>query len=165
MKLRKLELKDASQMLEWMHDEDVIKNLQADFLSKTLKDCQEFIVSSWSSSDSCLHYAIADEEDVYQGTVSLKHINYNLNSAEFAIVIRKSAMGTGISKSAMESILHIGEAKGLKTIVWCVNNDNKRAIKFYDKNSYQRIVQVPDWLSSFYPENNNLIWYCWRSKT
>ena len=49
MKLRKLELKDASQMLEWMHDEDVIKNLQADFLSKTLKDCQEFIVSSWAN--------------------------------------------------------------------------------------------------------------------
>ena len=36
MKLRKLDVKDAPFMLEWMHSADVVKNLQADFASKTI---------------------------------------------------------------------------------------------------------------------------------
>ena len=46
MRLRKLELKDASLMLGWMHDETVVKDMQADFSSKTLEDCNHFILSS-----------------------------------------------------------------------------------------------------------------------
>ena len=46
MRLRKLELKDAPLMLEWMHDETVVKDMQADFSSKTLEDCNHFILSS-----------------------------------------------------------------------------------------------------------------------
>ena len=36
MKLRKLELKDAPLMLEWMHDETVVEDLHTDFASKTI---------------------------------------------------------------------------------------------------------------------------------
>ena len=43
MKIRKLELKDAPFMLEWMHDESVVVNLRSDFLKKTLSDCINFI--------------------------------------------------------------------------------------------------------------------------
>ena len=43
MNLRKLELKDAPLMLEWMHDPDVVQNMQADFAHKTLSDCENFI--------------------------------------------------------------------------------------------------------------------------
>ena len=43
MKLRKLKLKDADLMLEWMHDPFVVKDLQADFATKTITDCEAFI--------------------------------------------------------------------------------------------------------------------------
>ena len=36
MRLRNLELKDATLMLEWMHDENVVGKLKGDFLEKTL---------------------------------------------------------------------------------------------------------------------------------
>lgn len=36
MKLRKLDVKDAPFMLEWMHSADVVKNLQADLHQKLL---------------------------------------------------------------------------------------------------------------------------------
>ena len=36
MKLRKLEAKDAPFMLEWMHDEDVVRYMRRDFMSMTL---------------------------------------------------------------------------------------------------------------------------------
>ncbi len=136
MRLRKLELKDAPLMLEWMHDSDVVKNLQADFAHKTLSDCKNFIRVSQMDSKN-LHRAVVDDGDMYMGTVSLKNVGNG--TAEFAITIRKVAMGKGFSKYAMSEILQIGfEELNLKSVYWCVSPENKRAVKFYDKNGYAR---------------------------
>lgn len=137
MRLRKLELKDAPLMLEWMHDETVIKDMQADFSSKTLEDCNLFILSSKDTRKN-LHLAIVDENDEYMGTVSLKNIEEG--KAEFAITVRKCAMGKGYSRFGMREIIRIGlEEMNLSRIYWYVDKNNQRAIKFYDKNGYQRI--------------------------
>lgn len=48
MKLRKLKIKDALLMLEWMHDESVTMHLKTDFRNKTEDDCVSFISSSLS---------------------------------------------------------------------------------------------------------------------
>lgn len=137
MRLRKLELKDAPLMLEWMHDETVVKDMQADFSSKTLEDCNLFILSSKDTRKN-LHLAIVDENDEYMGTVSLKNIEEG--KAEFAITVRKCAMGKGYSRFGMNEIIRIGlEEMNLSRIYWYVDKNNQRAIKFYDKNGYQRI--------------------------
>lgn len=47
-------------MLEWMHDETVVKDMQADFLSKTIEDCKQFIRSSKDRRQN-FHLAIVDE--------------------------------------------------------------------------------------------------------
>lgn len=137
MRLRKLELKDAPLMLEWMHDETVVKDMQADFSSKTLEDCNHFILSSKDTHKN-LHLAIVDENDEYMGTVSLKNIEED--KAEFAIAVRKYAMRKGYSRFGMREIIRIGlEDMSLSSIYWYVDKNNQRAIKFYDKNGYQRI--------------------------
>ena len=87
MKLRRLELKDAPLMLEWMHDQDVVEKMQADFASKTIEDCKKFIQDSQNNKMD-LNLAIVDEQDIYMGTVSLKNITEK--DAEFAITIRKA---------------------------------------------------------------------------
>ena len=43
MNLRKLEIKDAPLMLEWMHDKSVVEDLRTNFLTKTIEDCENFI--------------------------------------------------------------------------------------------------------------------------
>lgn len=137
MRLRKLEKRDAALMLEWMHDPSVVENLQADFASKTIGDCERFIEEAVDER-SYLHLAIADETDTYMGTVSLKHITDDC--AEFAITIRREAMGKGVSKYGMAEIIRIGlEEKKLRRIYWCVDPVNHRAVRFYDKNGYERI--------------------------
>lgn len=137
MYLRELKQKDAPLMLEWMHDPSVVENLQTDFGSKTIEDCERFIENSQVDNHN-VHFAIADEADEYQGTVSLKHIDNG--SAEFAITIRASAMGRGISSVAMSQIIQYGfKEKGLNSIYWCVSPENKRAVRFYDKNGYHRV--------------------------
>ena len=137
MYLRKLELKDAPFMLEWMHDGNVIGNLRTDFASKTIQDAEGFI--EWSSNDKKnLNLAIASDEDEYMGTVSLKHIDNE--SAEFAITVRQKAMGKGYAKYGMEEIMKIAaDDYGIKYVYWCVNPDNRRAIRFYEKNNFKRI--------------------------
>lgn len=141
MKLRKLKQKDAPFMLEWMHDSSVVGDLQANFAAKTIEDCNEFIESAQDTSKN-MHLAIVDDNDTYMGTVSLKHITKQ--SAEFAITIRESAMGKGFSKYGMSEIIRIGiEELGLRSIYWCVAPENKRAVRFYEKNNFQRINHIP----------------------
>ena len=43
MKLRALKEKDASMMLEWMHDPKVNEKFRADFASMTIEDVHLFI--------------------------------------------------------------------------------------------------------------------------
>ena len=138
VKLRCLKECDAPLMLEWMHDKTVVEDLDTDFMSKTIKDCNDFIQLSLRD-DNNLHLAIVFSDDTYQGTVSLKNIRDNI--AEFAITIRSSAMGKGIASSAMEQILSIGFLeKKLDFIYWYVSPQNKRALRFYKKNRYKQIV-------------------------
>lgn len=137
MKIRKLKPKDAIYMLEWMHDDSVVHYMGTDFASKTIDDCLEFIsVSRMDFPD--VHRAIVDDEDTYMGTVSLKNINLEKKDAEFAITIRKSAMGEGYSSFAMKEIIQIGFKEfDLESIYWYVSKKNYRAIRFYEKNGYQ----------------------------
>lgn len=132
MRLRKLEARDAEYMLEWMHDASVVCDMQTDFQSKTLEDCKKFINQSYT--DDNIHMAVVDKNDEYMGTVSLKNIDRELLCAEFAITIRKCAMGKGYSRFAVQEIFKIGfdEIK-LQYIYLYVNNHNLRAKKFYEK--------------------------------
>ena len=142
MKLRRLDRNDVPSMLEWMHDPSVVENLQTDFASMQAEDCVRFIESAQDAAHD-LHLAIADDEDEYQGTVSLKHISGG--NAEFAIAIRKSAMGKGFSEYGMREVLRIAfERLGLDTVYWCVSPGNRRACRFYDKQGYRRFDVMKD---------------------
>ena len=161
-RLRRLLPKDAPLMLEWMHDEEVICNLQAEkFRTMTLIDCQRFINAC--SDDTCnLHMAIVDD-DTYMGTVSLKCIDMKKKEAEFAIAMRRSAMGTGMAKIGMQEILRMGFEKiGLKKIYWDVRITNARAIRFYEKSGYKRWENVPEAVAARYNliSSDELIWFC-----
>ncbi len=162
MKLRKLEMKDAPLMLEWMHDPSVVENLRTDFMSKTIEDCERFIRSSNDGSN--INLAIVDDADQYQGTASLRNIMNNM--AEFAITIRASAMGKGYSKWAMDEILRKGfDELGLSLIYWCVSPDNKRAVRFYNKNGYKQVafgeIGVLESVGEYTEEQiRTYVWYC-----
>ena len=103
MHLRRLELKDAAPMLEWMHDCSVTQYMRGNFSAKTYQDAESFIISSWTDKDN-IHLAIATDADGYMGTVSLKNIENK--SAEFAITVRADAMGHGYAWFGMESIIN-----------------------------------------------------------
>ena len=160
MNLRKLELKDAPLMLEWMHDKSVVEDLRTNFLDKTMEDCESFIKHSWNDQNN-ENFAIVDEQDTYMGTVSLKNIEET--SAEFGITVRSCAMGKGYAVWAMKEIIRIAfEEKKLNQVYWCVSPDNKRAVRFYDKNGFARIPskEIKGSVSGYTEEQiDYYIWY------
>ena len=159
MRLRDLELKDAPLMLEWMHDENVVEKLRGNFKEKTLQDAEKFILSSVNKKKD-IHLAIVSDEDEYMGTVSLKSIDRSNNSAEFAITVRKSAMGRGYSWWGMEEIIRLAfEKYGLENVYWCVSRANDRAVRFYDKHNFHEAVDISSNILARYEGMDDLKWY------
>ncbi|MDE5977730.1 MAG: GNAT family N-acetyltransferase [Turicibacter sp.] len=157
MQLRKLKIKDAPLMLEWMHDKSVVGDLRTDFSQKTIEDVEKFIEFSWDINAN-LHLAIVSDEDIYMGTVSLKHIEEG--SAEFAITVRSEAMGHGYSWFGMEEILRKAfNELNLRSVYWCVSRNNKRAVRFYDKHNFNEVLDVSNNVLSRYQGIENLKWY------
>lgn len=160
LKVRNLKICDAHYMLEWMHDLNVIQWMQIDFANKSFEDCKNFIKTSIKNEEKNIHRAIVNDDDIYMGTVSLKHITSD--EAELAIVLRSVAMGKGFSGYAMEEIIKIGfEKRFLKRIYWCVSKKNERAINFYDKSGYHRVSStLLNPMSDYTPEQiGSYIWY------
>ena len=157
MYLRKLLMKDAPFMLEWMKDPAVVQHLHADFLSKTLEDAERFIASA-EADPHTIHYAIASDDDEYMGTVSLKNIQNG--TAEFAITVRSAAMKRGYAWFGMETILQKAFSEyGLDSVYWCVSRDNTRAVRFYDKHHFYETLDIPEEIRRKYADVTNLKWY------
>ena len=157
MHLRRLELKDAPLMLEWMHDTSVVGLLRTNFASKTIEDCEQFLKNSLDDSKD-LHLAIASDEDEYMGTVSLRDIENG--SAEFAITVRTKAMSRGYSWFGMEAILKKAfEELNLDCVYWCVSRKNTRAVRFYDKHNFHEALDIPAEVLKRYEGIEDLKWY------
>lgn len=134
--LRRLKREDAEGMLEWMHDPDIQKNFQTDMASKTLADVENFISSAlcYPVEGGSIHLAIADEDDVYLGTISLKDISMYDRRAEYAISLRKSAQGRGIAAEATRQLLTLSFRDWkLERIYLNVLSENTKAIQLYEK--------------------------------
>lgn len=136
MYLRELKEKDIDGMLEWMHDPEIQKYFHVTMTERTREDVQQFIKSAVANpiEGKDIHYAIADDDDEYLGTISLKHVDLISLNAEYAISLRKCAQGKGIAAWATKEILKIAfEEFLLHRIYLNVLSDNQKAIRLYEK--------------------------------
>ena len=136
MRLRKLKEEDAEGMMEWMHDPDIQQYFRFPAQDKTYEDVLDFIHKAETTpiDGRDMHFAVADENDEYLGTISLKNIDMSARKAEYAICLRKCAQGKGIAFWATNQILKMAfEKYHFQRIYLNVLSDNKRAIRFYEK--------------------------------
>lgn len=156
--LRPLETKDAPFMLEWMTDPDIVRFFRFDASSVTLDSCRAYI-ESVAGQKNCLHFAIADENDEYLGTISLKDIDAENGCAEYAVSTRKKAHGTGAALQATKLILQYAfETLGLERVYLNVLADNLRANAFYRKAGFRFVREEPEALE-LRGEMKTLNWY------
>ena len=136
--LRKLRIEDAEGMLEWMHDSDTNQYFRFEADKMTKEKAEKFIKESMSEHN--MNYAVADQNDVYLGTISLKNINYHDGNAEYAISLRKCARGTGAAKCATLELLQFAfHTLKLQKVYLNVLSENLRAIRFYQKIGFRYV--------------------------
>jgi diamine N-acetyltransferase len=154
--LRPLEEKDAPGMLEWMTDPEIVRFFRFDASAVTLESCRSFIAEA-NLQKNCRHYAIADEQDAYLGTISLKNITEA--DAEYAISTRSCAHGTGAAMTATREILRIAFRElGLKRVYLNVLAENGRANAFYRKAGF-RFVNTEKNAVEIRGQEKDLNWY------
>lgn len=154
--LRPLRAEDAPLMLEWMQEPTIARFFRFDAASMTEEKCLAFIASA-NTEENCRHYAIADENDEYLGTISLKDIAGG--RAEYAISTRKCAHGTGAAMQATREILRIAfEELGLATVFLNVLAENERANAFYRKAGF-RFTHREEKAVEIRGEQKDLYWY------
>ena len=139
MFLRRLQENDAEGMLDWMNDPDIQKNFRIDMGKRNRDDVLQFIRAAQTEPEDgkSIHYAVADEDNRYLGTISLKNVNLIDNNAEYAISMRKCAQGRGIATAATKEILRLAfEEFDLKRVYLNVLSTNSRAIHLYEKSGF-----------------------------
>ena len=159
--LRKLQEKDVDGMLEWLHDEEVQKNLLSSMTTVTREMALDFIFSAdvIPKEDGNVHLAITDDSDEYMGTISLKNIKMEAKNAELAICLRKKAYGKGIAKEAIIKLLtEAFEKYNFERIYLYVMPENVRAIRLYERMGF---VFEGEHRKSLYVRGNfrNARWY------
>ncbi|NQX47274.1 GNAT family N-acetyltransferase [Paenibacillus tritici] len=158
MKIRSLQSKDAAFILEWMRDPSVNIFFRMNPNTANINSIHSFIEKS-NKDKVNKHLAIVDESDEYLGTVSLKNIDVEAGTGEYAIVLRSSSQGIGAGRFGTESILSIGfkELK-LNRIYLNVLSENHNAIGFYDRIGF---VFEGEFINHIKVNGNlkNLKWY------
>lgn len=140
--LRSLKEKDAPLMLEWMHDPDIQKWFQKNLMEMTLKDaisfCRNAGIPDEAVQGQCIHWAIVDDTDEYLGTISLKQIDIQNMTAEYAISTRTKAHGKGVAKAATKLLLEKAFTDyGLHKVYLNVLEDNYAAIHLYEQCGFK----------------------------
>ena len=137
MIIRDLKLKDAKYMYEWMQDPEITKHFRTDFSNMNIDKINKFIINS-NNDQINKHFAIVDENDEYLGTISLKDIDYQNKCGEYAICLRKKAMGKCIATKATLALFDFAFNKlDLHRVFLNVYSENVRANKFYLKVGFE----------------------------
>lgn len=137
IRLRRLELSDAENMLEWMKNPQVYEKMQFNPEGQNIECCKKFIERSWTDTNN-LHYAISNLENEYLGTISLKNISKVHKNAELGIVVHPKAMKQGIGSEALKLLSQKAFKEfGLNKIYLYVRKDNVKAVSFYMKNGWK----------------------------
>ena len=119
-------------MFDCLKDADITKFMMIDSESITIEACADFIADSFNNNNC--HFAIVDNDDSWNGTISLKNIDYESKQAEYAIITPSYVHGKGFSYAATIEILEYAfYTLGLNRVYLNVVKDNIRANAFYKK--------------------------------
>lgn len=123
-------------MLEWMHDPEINRWFRFDAASVTEERARNFIAGSFTETSR--HYAIANDDDNYLGTISLEDIDRENAHALYAVSLRPEARGHDIALTATKMLLEIAFRElDLERVYLNVLSDNGRAKRFYEKAGFR----------------------------
>ena len=158
--LRELDFCDAEAMLAWLHEPAVRRYLEGGKESISLAEVEQFILSS-RITEGDLHWAVADEKDVFLGMVSLKNIDFTRGQAEFSIGLCASAQGQGYASKAADGLLHhVFCALGLDRIYMYTRPENGATCAFNLRYGFIPLSVLPEGVARHAKGD-----FCWYGMT
>ena len=135
--LRNLHIKDASLMLEWMHDKRVNQKFAKDFTAFQIEDVLEFIRKNETKFEK--HYAIVNENDEYLGTASLQKISRKDLNAELSIVFRYEYFQPEMLKTIIFELISIAfNILKLNRLYLNILEDDFKSIQVYEELGFMK---------------------------
>ena len=118
---------------DWLNDTEIKKMIMSSDVTKTEQ-------LKW-------YEKLAERKDYYIwgikfnseaiGAVGIKNIDFNSRKGEyFGYIGEKEYWGRGIGSEMLDYIISFAIQQGLKEIYLRVSNDNKRAIRLYEKKGF-----------------------------
>ena len=145
VRIRAYEKSDLDNVMAWINDEEVTRNLGSGVITYPVSRMQEEqfleIAGRSGASESNKIFAIETiAERKYIGGIDLRGINWIDRQAEIGIVIGdKSYWGKGYGTDAMRVIMRLGFDKMNLHRLWLhVHDYNQRAVASYEKCGFKR---------------------------
>lgn len=136
MQLRKLQSKDAPFIVEWMQDSKVNRFFRFNPKAVSLQTVLSFIESAQDTSLH-MHLACVNDSDEYLGTISLKNIDTQNKTGEYAISFHPKSQGTGAARWATQEIIRKAFTECMLERVYLdVLEENSHAYHFYEKQGF-----------------------------
>ncbi|HHW02766.1 MAG TPA: GNAT family N-acetyltransferase [Thermoanaerobacterales bacterium] len=134
--LRNVNVSDFSKIIQW-HQNQLLTYLTGKKLPKNIEECNKRYLKK-----SLLHHilAIEDKNGNFLGEIEIRHIRWKEKIAELFIYIgEENLWGKGYGTEALSVFIdYIFNIKGFKTIYLRVYENNKRAIKCYEKCGFKK---------------------------
>jgi RimJ/RimL family protein N-acetyltransferase len=135
--LRTVEVSDFSRIIKW-HQNDELIYLVGERLPKNLDECKSRYLNSKSLINRIL--AIEDRQGELIGEIEIDHINWREKEAELFIYIGEQKLwGEGYGSDALNTFIdYFFKYKGFKSVYLRVYQQNKRAIRCYEKCGFKK---------------------------
>lgn len=140
--IRPIEREDLDLLFKWRNDESIFSQLGGGYFPTSKTEMSKWMDNFSKPDKQNLRFLIQYKE-TRVGFISLSNINYINGTSELGIYIgEKNFEGKGIASSSLKLIETFArDYLNLRKIKLLVNDNNKAAIKLYEKNEYNLVGQ------------------------
>ena len=146
--IEKAKPEDAAALLDYLRavgGESDNLTFGAEGIPATVEEETAFLEKNTTSPRSIMLLAKEDGEIIGDGHIEAFSRRLS-HRAGLGITVRKKAWGRGVGTALMERLIAHAREKELEIIELQVRSDNLRAIRLYEKFSFQKIGHYPKFL-------------------
>ncbi len=139
LKMRTLKLSDINNIMTWVNDPDVVKNLQHFNKKFTRKDEEKYVKKILASKNDFVFSFFNRETEEYVGQGGIHQISWENKLGRLSIIVKREYWNRGYAQEILPALINYAfEKLGLHK-VWLMHwKENKKAGHLYKKLGFKR---------------------------
>lgn len=137
VKLTPLKLADVSNIMTWVNEPEVVKNLQHFNKKYTHKDEEKYVRKMLASKNDYV-FSIFDDR-TYVGQCGIHQISWENKLGRISMIIKKEHWNKGYGQQVLKAITDYGFKKLKLHKIWLIHySTNKKAAHLYKKAGFKK---------------------------